>query len=98
MSNATGTLPTFLNDPRLLPKRDELSRTALHCLVISTACAREVRGQRDNFFYMPIRFVPKLDAKGSSSSPPDISQYVNETRTRQGTKRVARRLSAWHRN
>ena len=30
MSNATGTLPTFFNDARLLPKRDELSRPALY--------------------------------------------------------------------
>jgi len=31
---------------------------------------------------------------GRSSLPPDIRQYENETRTRQGTKRVAKRLSS----
>ena len=30
---------------------------------------------------------------GRSSLPPDISQYENETGTRQGTKRIAKRLS-----
>ena len=34
---------------------------------------------------------------GRSWSPPDISQYVNETRTRQGTKCRAKRLSLMER-
>ena len=51
-------LATLLNYPRLLPQRDELSRSALHCLLVSTACAGEVRSQGNHFFYMPVGVVP----------------------------------------
>ena len=63
MSNATGTLPTFLNHPRLLPKCDELSRPTPNRLVVSSACAREVGRQGNHFFYMPVGVVPQFDAK-----------------------------------
>jgi hypothetical protein len=43
-------LATLLNDPRLLPKRDELPRPALHRLVIGAACACEV-GRDGNLQY-----------------------------------------------
>lgn len=68
-------LSTPLNHPRLLPKRDELPRPALHCLIIGSACAGKVGGQRDDFFYTRVGIVPKLDAKW------EVIVAQNETRT-----------------
>ena len=45
-----------------MTKRDELPRSALHCLIVSAACACEV-GRECNDFYVPVGVIPKLDAK-----------------------------------
>ena len=54
----------FLQSPApSVLRADELSWPALHCLFISAACAREVRRQSNQFFYMSVCVVPELDAK-----------------------------------
>jgi hypothetical protein len=52
-----------LNHPRLLSKRDELAWPALHRFLVSAACARKVGGWRNDFFYMAVGVIPKLDTK-----------------------------------
>jgi len=54
---------TLLNHSRLLPERDELIGSA-HCFVECTSSGRVARYQRDDFFYMAVRVVPELNAKG----------------------------------
>jgi hypothetical protein len=63
LASGRRALAAFLDDPRLLPKRDQLSRPALHCLIIGAACAVEVGGQGNDFFYAGVCVVPKFDAK-----------------------------------
>ena len=46
-----------------MPKRDELSRPPLHGLLVRTAGAGKVSGQRNDFFYTAVCVVPEPDAE-----------------------------------
>jgi hypothetical protein len=59
-------LPTLLNHPSLLPKRDQLSRPAPYRFIVCAAGGRVVAHEGYDFFYKAVLVVPELDPKGSS--------------------------------
>ena len=47
-----------------------LAGSALHCLVIGSAVAREVGRERDDFLHMSVVIVPKLDLERQNRGRP----------------------------
>lgn len=53
-----------LNHPRLLPKRDELPRPALHRFIVCVLRSGEVTDQSDQLLDALIGIIPKFDLEG----------------------------------
>ena len=56
-------LATAFDNPRLLPKRDEFARPALHCVIICGLRCGEVSHQSYQLLDVSIPVIPKLDSE-----------------------------------
>jgi hypothetical protein len=79
-------LSTLLNHPRFfrsvmsfpVSKRDELSRSALHCLIVCVLRRKEVTDQSNQLLDVMIGIVPKLDAKWQFIVPHSTMRERNQ--------------------
>ena len=62
-------LSSPFDHPRLLPKRDELPRPTLHCLIICVLRGCEVPDQSNQLLDVLIGIVPGLDLEGQILLP-----------------------------
>src|SRR5262245_41038800 len=79
-------LTTLLDDPRLLPERDELVRSALHRFLVCANSRRIIRNQRDQLLDVLVLVVPEFDAKRQAivATAPHTG-YENKQRTKSRT-------------